>query len=490
MLVIADDEKILSLAGIIGGESSKIDQNTKKIILEVGHFNHENISITAQKLNIHTESKMRFEGKIDDNMDIVPTVMQYLGNIQQGMHLTGTKNITTENITISIAKIQQYFGFKPIELIDTLKALQMQPKQLNEDQIEITVPSWKAEDLNHDQDIMEEIFRIKYIEELNNYTQDNTKITYKYFDNIYSAAIGQKSIWNKIRDLMTARGFDEVITMSFNEKNHSDIAAFWNLDEKDIKIKNPVSGLHYMRNNLIFNLLEILINNANKQNTNLSIFEVGPIYNRTFSTLQADAVCGVRSGYAIQHNIHQEKRYWDFYDIRDDLLNLLAILGLSNNIIDYNLIKTIPHHYQDGIGLNIGKTTIAYCGQLKACEDVKEPMFAFELLLDAIPAKYFNEKKITKLQMSELHPVIRDFAFIVDLNLAVGDIIKSILNLKHPNITNVEVFDVYIKNDKKSIALRIKLESNDRFTDTIINNISTTIIDMMVKQYNAILRDH
>ena len=300
---------------------------------------------------------------------------------------------------------------------------------------------------------------------------------------------------------MAARGYLEAITWSFtNEKinNH-----FLN-NRKINKLINPISSdLSVLRSSIFSNLVQKVKENIDRGEENISLFEIGPIFEGKNPGDQIINVCAISSGYASNPNWNEKGRYIDLFDVKKDLLHTLYELGTEKNQI---VIETtnLPNYYHPGKSGNISfinnkNNYFASFGELHPNIinqlDIKtNSLIGFEINLDKyVKLKQNNKKYKANYEISEYQKSERDFAFIIDKNIQAQEVINLIKNVDTHLVKDISVFDLYegenIPNDKKSLAFKVVIQSNEKaLTESDINAVSNKIVKIVEDKTGSKLR--
>ena len=485
ILVIADDKKVLSIAGVMGGRDSKVNENTKNIIVEVANFHPEQIAQSSRMLNIKTESSFRFERRID--YASTASFIQYIVNLIQthcGGEVVGSTILKgkelnyIKKIKLDYKEIEKILGMR-IEKnkIDTI----LQQLGFIQEEGMLNIPTWRQGDIIDNADIAEEIIRIEGIE-------NSQQVDYLYYAKDLKPKV--TDFIELFRNVLTSKGANEVISWSFINQKHARLFSA----KPFVKLANPInSELAVMRCNLIPGLLQISKNNIGRGLKDLSLFEVGKIFHKE---AEENCLAVVRVGNAEKKGVFSAQRMFDFYDVKDDLYSLLNEVNISSDKV---LIKKgTERYYHPGksASLYIGKKLIAYVGELhpKIVNEleIKNQVCCMELFYDNLPNKDLDKR--SPLFLSELQSVNRDFAFFIDDAIESIEIIKAIKSLKIDIIEAINIFDVYKKNDldaeKKSIAFNVKLQpKNKTLVEEEIDDISNKIIGVIEEKLGGELRD-
>lgn len=492
ILIISDDEKILSIAGIIGGEDSKVDESTKNILIEVGNFNPEQISKSVRKLNIRTEASFRFERRVDyaSTAYFMKNLVNLLlescgGNIDNSILIKGSEYKYIKQLEIHYNIINKILGSE-------LNTNEIDPILLNlgflkkEDNI-FSIPSWRQGDIENNADIAEEIIRIKGLE--------NLKSDDKYLYAAKDLRVKKHNFESIFRKMLIGRNLFEIISWSFISQEYANVFA----NNSNIKLANPISNeFAIIRNSLTPGLLKTVKNNILKGIKDLSFFEIGEIYyEHDNSSIERKCLTILRTGYAGDKNVFSKQRKFDFYDVKDDFFSLLNEINiLPKNIIIHKSENKI-YHPGKSIALYIGKKLIGCVGELhpKILKEfnIKQNVYCAEIFFDNLPNKNLEKRK--PIYLSQLQSISRDFAIYIDDNIESNEIIKSIRSLKIDMLEDINIFDVYKDPqdalNRKSIAFSFTLQPKVKtLIDQEIEGISNKIINTLKQNLKAELRDN
>lgn len=521
LLVICDSEKVLSLAGLMGGELSKVDEKTRNILVEVADFSAQMVALAGQTLGITSDSKYRFEAGIETtSVDRTALWMRrFFKNASAVQSVFGKPYCYVGQLAISLCEIESYIGI-PVddnEIERMLERLSFNPVATGRRCFDLMIPTWKQGNIETYHEVIDDLLRMGLMEQINT-TESSSESSRRFIStsqvshNIIESIKTNSpkgmansrmiidSTASQLRQNLIGRGMREVVTWSFYSQEEifgiesSHIAQYCLNKTSDknesISVSNPLNNnFTQMRRTIVPNLVNTLCQHPNNKENEMSIFEIGNVYSNLFEDLQAAVVCGLRAG----------KKQCSFYDVREDLLSLLSLLKLSGKITDYSFDTQVPKYYSPirSIRVKLGNTVLGICGELhpslvKKFEIAHKQAAIFEMFVNNIPSKYFKILPAKALTISPYQKINRDLAFIVDSNVTGGDLVASVNSLKEKLIDEVEIFDVYYGLDggKKSVALNISiqpLESN--ITDDIINSIMQKVITVIKEKNNGQLRD-
>lgn len=493
-LVIADNQQIHCLAGIIGGAESACDNNTDRIILEAACFNPDNIAITGRKLQIHTDSRYRFERNVDSNFTIsameyaTAMILEICGGEASDIVTKGDINSEKRQLEFSPEFLKAKAGLS-IEIDEICSILEKLGFDCDKEKsnIKITIPSWRY-DVSIKEDIVEEIVRIHGYDQIPEIPLPDSEIN--------RIIPKDKRRVSEVKRILAARGYDEVVSWSFTDSKISEM--FGDLHD-NLFLQNPISAdLDYMRSSILPNLCKMAQLNLNRDFNRLSIFEVGPVFEDPNSINSLIQASGIRYGSANAKNCFETERNNDIYDIKADIQEILALANIDIN--KCRIVEDAPKYYHPtrSASLYLGKNKLAMFGQINPAilkkMNINVDVCAFEINLYNLPAGKDKLGMRGEFSISNYQSVTRDFAFLINKDVRVGDIINNIASTDRKLIKNVSLFDVYegknIEDNKKSIAVSVEIQdSNKTLTDTEINNLSDKIVKEVTGKFSAILRD-
>ena len=494
--VIADDNKPLAIAGIIGGHHSGCTINTKNVFLEVAVFDPSKVAKVGRKLGIHSDARQRFERGLDKKMvaeglEYASSLIQNIcgGSISNNIH-AGKLNDRELSIKYEFKLLNKKIGFDiPLkEQITILENLKFQISQLNENDCTFEVPSWRN-DINDPIDIVEEVIRIYGYDHI----PSNIPLPSKdEIINIEKSTINKKhKIISKIKKLMISQNFSEIITFSF----HSNLAHQLGQGDPNLKVTNSISDEYsYMRNTMLFNHLEVIEDNRKKGMQNLNIFEIGPIYHSP--TFQENSLFALTVNNFKQNNIFKGEEI-DFYALSSLFSFILA--NLNFDIKQFNITRCNSPLFHPGQSAEIfmGKKIVARYGKIHPSvlnEYTKlSDIFGIEFYYENLPIDSILNKKISKLSESSFQYSEKDFSFIFNRNQDLFEVYRVLLSIDKNLIKNIEFFDQYfsdeIGEDKKSVTFKVTLQSNEKTLDEKdLDSLHNNIIEKVSSKFNAKLR--
>ena len=489
MCVISDASGVLGLGGIIGGVRSGTELNTKNILLESAYFKPKSIRSTSKILNLDTDAKYRFERGIDPNsieeglIKAAELIQNICGGTISKINITKKEKSNHRAIKFPIDLFNNTTGFKVEvrEMTKILSDLGFLVKK-NKKELNLKVPSWRP-DILQPIDIVEEIVRIKGYDRIKTELPEKTR-------NKQTLNPHQK-LFHFLQRSVASKGYYETVTWSFTD---SKINELFKEEKPEVKIVNPISSdLNVLRSSIFSNLIFYLKKNLDRDVKDISLFEIGPIFSGKKPGQQEIVISAIKSGMISRLNWIEKERKVDVFDAKRDVMQTLIETGLDDK--NFHIKSNAPNYYHPGKSGAIYQDSksdkpIAFFGEIHPNINQKlqiktEALILFEIFLDKIELhKNKLKDQKNKYEYSDFQKSERDFAFIIDKNLNVQELVKIIYKIDNNLIKNVKVFDLYegenIPSDKKSIALNVTIQSlqkslNDKDLEKINNLIISTV---------------
>ncbi|MEM8812812.1 MAG: phenylalanine--tRNA ligase subunit beta [Pseudomonadota bacterium] len=501
MCVIADEREVESLSGIMGGEASGCSETTTDVLIESALWEPLNIARTGRELGIMSDARHRFERGVDPAVmmpgleEATRLVMDLCGGEPSESVVAGTVPDPSIILDFPVEEVKRLAGLdvKPHEAKAVLNRLGFWVSG-TPPVYKVAAPSWRP-DIHGKADLVEEVMRIIGIDRVP-------------LDPLPGGAAVNKPVLTRsqrqarlARRTLAGRGMVEAITWSFVPRQHAE--AFGG-GAAALELANPISSdLTDMRPSLVPSLLVAGQRNADRGFGNVALFEVGPAYAGERPEDQSLHASGIRQG---TERLAGGNRHWsgpaasvDAFDAKADALAVLAAIGAP---VDKVAVATeAPAWYHPGRSgaIKLGpKTVLAYFGEVHPRVlrhlDVDGPVVAFEVFPASVPvpkAKATKSKPV--LDSSELMPVHRDFAFMVDASVEAGAVLRAAQGADKTLIADVGLFDIYegtgIDPGKKSLAIEVVLQPRDKtLTDEEIDAVADKVVAQVAKATGGVLR--
>lgn len=493
MVVIADENGVESIAGIMGGEASGCEESTTRVLLESAYFTPESIAKTGQKLILTSDSRQRFERGVDPASTIpfgadmaAQMIAELCGGECSELIVTGKEPERPAPIAFDPHRVEKLCGVDvPAdtckEILEKLGCVVKPDGNL----FSVVRPTWRS-DISGSHDLVEEVLRIYGYDKL-------PEIALPRPNGVHGILQPKQRREVSVRRAMANRGGCQTITWSF--MSSKDAVPFRTKDA--VLIANPISAdLNEMRPNLLPNLVSAARSNITKGTFDGCLFEVGPQFFGFKPMEQETVACQLRFGQATPRHWAVAQRPVDVFDAKADALAALDAAEAPQSV---QIVREAPAWYHPGRSgaVKIGKTVLAYFGELHPkilkAMDVKTTVCACEVFLDRLPpAKKKNGKGVKTLKLSAFTPIFRDLAFLVDRKVDADKIVSAAKSTDKVLITDVSVFDLYegeALGDKKSVAIQLTIQPVEKtMTDEEIESVCRRVVGAVGVATGATLR--
>jgi phenylalanyl-tRNA synthetase beta chain len=497
--VIADEQGVESLAGIMGGEAAGCSETTTDVLIESALWEPLNIAQSGRKLGIVSDARYRFERGVDPAFMLpglelaTAMVLELCGGEPSEVTVAGKPEAPERVIDFPLHEVKRLAGIE-VDLTELKRVFGALGFAVAGDggSVKVTVPSWRA-DVHGKADLVEEIMRIVGVDRIPATPFDRGEAPRK------PVLTPIQLRTRKAKRALAARGMVEAVAWSFIAKPRAEL---FGGGKPELALANPIaSDLSDMRPSLIPGLLAAAQKNADRGVADVALFEVGQIFRGDRPEDQLTAAGGVRRALAKPAGIG---RHWsapaaevDAFDAKADALAVLVAAGAPAQALQ--IVPGGPAWLHPGRSgtIQIGpQNVLGHFGELhpRALEalDAEGPLVAFEVILEKIPEPKPTRAKPV-LELFPFQPVARDFAFVVDRAVKAADILRATQSVDRKLITNVTVFDVYegkgIEPGKKSVAIAVTLQPREKtMTDEEIDAVAAKIVAEVGKRTGGALR--
>jgi phenylalanyl-tRNA synthetase beta chain len=495
-LMICDAEKPVAIAGVMGGENSEINSQTKNLLIESAYFNPSSIRRTSRELGLSTDASYRFERGIDPNNTLYSAqrAAQLISEICNGEVLKGSIDVYPQKIkpkkilfrneqvkrilgyTIQSAKIKKIFSNLGFEVLKS-----------HSNRITISIPTFRP-DIEREIDLIEEIARV--------HGYDNIPTISKIAVTLQKR-IDESEFADQVRDVANSLGFYEMINNPLVSKK---LASYY---ENPIQVLNPQNiDMEFLRNSLLPGALSVVARNINSGEKDLCLFEIGNIFIKNNSEEiksfndfeETQKLIFILTGRANAKEWHSNERNFDFFDLKGVINTFLSKISLDNflndsyyhtgnNLYKFLLTKSFMNKVL-GKGGKVKKEVLSEFG-------IDQDVYSFEFDLQSL-------NKIEKINKKFIEPgrfpkVFRDFAFIFDKAILAEEIINHIKSEGSKLLKTVKLFDLFegesVGANKKSLAFSLEYGSDERtLTEQEVEKDFTALIKSITQKFNATLR--
>jgi phenylalanyl-tRNA synthetase beta chain len=492
-LVIADHDKPLAIAGVMGGVDSGVQQTTSELFLECAFFPPEIIAGRARAYGMHTESAHRFERGVDPALQqrAIERATALLIEIAGGeagpvITVVSSEHLPT-NAPVALRKdrIRRVLGMLPDdeEVTDILKRLGMQVTQQPDGWL-VQPPGFRF-DIDIEADLIEEVGRIFGYNRL----PSVSLLGAMEVQPVRETDIPLMDFFN----ILVARGYQEAVTYSFID---ADLQAQVNPGMMPVRLANPISSeMAEMRTSLWPGLLQAVRYNVNRQKSRLRFFEHGLRFQSLDDgSIQQDVMlAGVVSGSRLPETWTGKSDPVDFYDLKNDIQTILQLTGKQEEY-KFEKCEHPALHPGQSAAIQYAGRTVGWLGRVhpllaRAC-DLAPDTCLFELEYEAVKTGQLAEFR----PISRFPSIRRDLAVVVDAGLQVDVLKAAVREIAGDFLQEMVVFDVYqgkgIESGRKSIAFGLILQDKSRtLTEQDIEAVVSSVTDRLARKFGATLRD-
>jgi len=491
-LVIADDSGAIGLAGIMGGLSTAVSEQTTDVFFEAAFWPQEFMAGRARSYGMHTDASLRFERGVDPEGQAraVERATELLLQISGGdagplVHQVSKAHLpAAEEIHLRRARVTLLLGAELDDkmIVGILRRLGLEVGEVDNGWSVIS-PSFRF-DIRSEVDLIEEIVRMHGYDEV----PEKTEVAQSPLQTVTETFVDLE----RVSDTLIARDYDEAITYSFIDAN-ADAAFSGNVSE--LVLSNPISSeMSVMRASLLPGLVAAVASNVSRQRERVRLFEIGKSFHGSLKDPQEIVrLAAVACGPALPEQWGSSAQAIDFFDIKSDVE---AILELGGDEGDFSFEVAGYPALQPGQTANVLRddTVIGYVGKLhprvaKTLE-LKRDAFVFELDV----AKALASAVPVAKPISRFPAIRRDVAVIVDDKITGDELVKTAASAAPDLISNVRIFDIYkgpgIEAGLKSVAISLILQETSRtLTDDDADAAQAAAVQKLRDEYGAELRD-
>jgi phenylalanyl-tRNA synthetase beta chain len=503
MLVIADAERPVAVAGVMGGAETEVNDDTKRILLESAWFAPTQVRRTSKVLRTITESSYRFERGIDPEgvISALYRTVELIGQITDGCLVGEIKDVYPRPYKPGYLSLRPErankllgTGLETGQIAQFLKRIGIELDHIDDEKIKGMVPTYRL-DLKEEVDLVEEIAR------LHGFPNIPTQVPRAGIAT--RAPEPSQRLVDRIRNILSSQGMTEVISYSFVPPEEIEVLG---LDKKDprmrmVSVQNPLSDdQSVMRTSIIASLMGTVARNQARRNMDLGLFEIGTVFYARGTgelPLEEQRIVALCTGARYPESWSWPREQVDLFDLKGVLQGLLQALGISG----WKTVLETPDDpfYLPGASAGIVWRENSILGSFGQIDpnvlefwDINGPVFVFELSFDALETAASQQHKFTPL--ARYPAVERDVAVIVPDRLSAQDLLEYISGQPPDFLEEVRIFDIYrgkpIPKGSKSIGMRFTYRALDHtLSDHEVSEVHDPIVRSVLQSYKAKLRD-
>ena len=495
---IADDVGVQSLGGVIGGEPTACTETTTEVFVEAALFDPIRTAATGRRLEIISDARYRFERGVDPafvgpGLEIATRlILELCGGEASEVVVAGAAPDWQREYLLRPERLAGLGGLHvpPAEsraILETLGCTISEAAAEHGGSLRVEPPSWRG-DIEGEADLVEEVLRVKGYDEIPAVPLPRETVISR------PAIDARRRRAELVRRTLASRGLTEAVTFSFIS---SRVAELFGGGKPELRLVNPISAeLDAMRPSALPGLVEAARHNADRGFPDAALFELGPAYRDDTPEGQLTVAAGLRAGRLGPRDWRQPPGEPDLYDAKADALAALAAMGAP--VDNIQTADDPPPWFHPGRAgaLRLGPSLLAHFGELHPdvldAFEVKGPVAAFEVFLDAVPLPRAGRGK-PPLKLSVFQPVERDFAFIVDRDLPAETLLRAARSVDRKLVSEIRLFDVYegkgLPEGKKSLAISVVLQPQEAtLTDSDIEAFSKRLVAAVEKATGGTLR--
>ena len=501
-LMICNEKEGMCIAGVFGGAKSGVSDTTTSIFLESAYFDSVYVRKTAKRHTLSTDASFRFERGTDPNMTVyalkrAAMLMKEIAGAELSSEIIDiyTNPVEDFKVSLSYKNLDRLIGKQlDRDLVKRiLTALEIKIENENNGVLDLLVPPYRV-DVKREADIIEEILRI--------YGYNNVEISSKVNSTLsYAAKPNKEKIQNRISDLLSNNGFNEMMSNSLTKAAYYTKYGF--VAENTVKILNPLSqDLNAMRQSMLFGSLETISYNANRRNRDLKLYEFGFTY-KFEKQLDSNAVENYKeekhlallvSGFDNDETWKTSQVKTDFFVIKSAVEAIIESLGGNIEKVNFDFLS--DDIFSEGLTYKLNNKELVSFGLLKANLlndfdidfDVYYADFNWDNMVKVLGISKMNFTELPKFPASR-----RDLSLLLDEEINFDKLKKTAQKIEKKLLKKVNLFDYYkgskIENGKKSYAISFVFQDDEKtLKDKQIDKIMNKIQSTFEREYGAKLR--
>ncbi|MEK6571215.1 MAG: phenylalanine--tRNA ligase subunit beta, partial [Bacteroidota bacterium] len=473
-LMICDAKQPVAIAGVMGGANTEISESTENVLIESAYFNPRSIRRTSKYLSLSTDASQRFERGADPNatryaVDRAAQLMQAVcgGRILKGVIDVYPRKIQPRLVPLRVNKVNEILGtdLREREIVRFLSSLEVPLAGRGASKVgkklKFRVPTFRP-DLEREIDLIEEIARV--------YGYDNIETRMGSALKFPSQAV-PRDYSDEVRDFLVSEGYQEIVTNSLQKKWIASLGC-----EKFVEVMNPISeDMAALRTSLVPGALEVIHYNINHGTKDIRIFEIGHVFRKGSKLemgkffedyVEEERIIIAQTGLANAPGWERADRVADFFDLKGTTERLLRKIFLDKfQFICYPTTNALTEF---SVGIEINGSYVGFLGKMKSDIamgfGIDQEAYVSEISIEGIGD--IQERKPAFQPLPKYPSVVRDLAFVVDEQVAVGDLEATIQYSGGDLLKKIRLFDLYVGDQielgKNSCAFSLEFLSRDR----------------------------
>ena len=511
MLLIADEEKGIALAGVMGGANTEINERTVDVLIESAYFSPTNIRRTSKALGLRSESSYRFERGADigicdwASQRAAQLILETAGGqLAEGVVDAYPKPPELKQITLRFSKCKDLLGIgiSHAEQIAFLTRMGLKVVKQEPGECAFSIPSWRV-DLKREVDLIEEVERFYGVDKIPA-TPPRSAIGANEFDSVHDQ-IGEA------RQILTGLGLNEAQGQTLVSS-----AEFGMRNAESVMLANPLSSdMDVLRPSLLPGLIHSLRHNVSRKNYDVALFEIGRVFTRSADGSSASSGGGETRGQTARAP-REERRaaialagqrapnFWSGAE-RDSKFDIFDLKGVVEEFLEQFGIRGVTLVKRaESTALFLESATIALGGKLPLGEmgllspvlarkyDLRDAVFLAELNLDQLLARRNPARSFKALP--QFPSIRRDVAMLVPEATTHEAVLQTVRKTKPANLETMELFDVFrsknVPEGQKSLAYAFTYRAADRtLTDTEATSAHAKVVEAFKLQLKAVVRE-
>ncbi len=506
MLVIADAERAVALAGVMGGEESEISESTQDVLIESAYFDPPSVRRTAKSLGMHTEASHRFERGTDyanvlrAQERCVALICELAGGVASENAIdVYPRPLTQPMVTLRPSRVPALTGLEvaPERAEKILNALGFVTSDgASDGSLSFVVPTWRV-DVAIEEDLVEEVARHE------GYDKVATKLPASGLAGEYQPSEKRK---RAMRSALTSAGFDEAVSFSFIDAAHDgdfelipEFAEQNTESETLVTLRNSIiEGATRMRPTLLAGLLDAVKHNFNHGTRNVRLFESGRVFSGAKEAgelpEEREALAVIATGGVIEEGRAGANREIDFYDVKGAIEAAVDAMNVAPLKFEAAGVRHLHEGQTAAISLSDG-TRIGSIGRLAeplaARYKFRQPVYLAELDLTALLGA--AAAPVLYSPLSRYPSITRDVSLLIARRITLSELLQNIHDERVEHLDDATLVGVYegenLPEGKRSITLRLEYRSDDRtLRDEDVDEVHSQIVNRLKEKFDAQLR--